>query len=148
MGTVVREYIPEDYMRMERRKFDLITFQNFTNPNAVATNLAKGIAFTILADDDVVACGGILPLWNRVGEAWVVTSPLVVNYPVLFAKTVYRKLLAIIEMLNLERVQTTVDVGHEVSLNWVEWMGFEQEGLMKKYIGGRDFYRYALIRGK
>jgi len=47
MATIVREYIPEDYMQIDRRKFDLVTFQNFTNRPAVANNLAKGIAFTI-----------------------------------------------------------------------------------------------------
>lgn len=147
MTPVLREYIPEDYMRIGRREFDLVTFQNFINPNAVATNLAKGIAFTGLVNDDVMACGGILPLWKGVGEAWVVTSPLVVSYPTFFAKTIYRKLLAIVEILRLERVQTTVDAEHTVSLGWVEWMGFKQEGLMERYIGGRDFYRYARVRG-
>jgi len=50
--------------------------------------------------------------------------------------------------MDLERVQTTIDAEHEVSKAWAERMGFVNEGLMRKYIAGRDFYRYALIREK
>jgi RimJ/RimL family protein N-acetyltransferase len=50
--------------------------------------------------------------------------------------------------MDLDRIQTVVDAEHTVSHKWVERMGFKNEGLMRKYLGGRDFYRYALIREK
>ena len=144
----VRRYTPDDYMRISRRRFDMITFLNFPNPREVANNLAKSVAFTGLIDEEIVVCGGVLPYWKGVGEAWVVSSTLVERYPIFFAKTVWRRLELIIEIMDLERVQTTIDAEHEVSMRWAERMGFVREGLMRKYIAGRDFYRYALIREK
>lgn len=143
----VREYRPEDYMIIQRRRFDSLTFMNFPNPELIAKSLLRGPAYTI-TNGVPVACGGILPLWEGVGEGWIVTSPLVEKYPYTFAKTVWRETERLIRSLNLDRIQTVVDAEHTVSQIWVERMGFENEGLMKKYLGGRDFFRYALIREK
>jgi len=143
----IREYRPEDYMIIQRRYFDSLTFMNFSNPKAIAINLTKGIAYT-LTNGTPIACGGVMPLWEGVGEGWVVTSELVERYPLTFAKTVWRKMKEIIDEMDLVRVQTLVDAEHTVSMKWVERMGFENEGLMRKYLGGRDFYRYALLREK
>jgi len=143
----IREYRPDDYMVINRRHFDSLTFLNFPKPYAIAVNLLKGKAYTI-TNGQPIACGGILPLWNRVGEGWVVTSHLVEQYPIIFAKTVWRATKRLIESMDLDRIQTVVDAEHTVSQKWVERMGFKNEGLMKKYLGGRDFYRYALVREK
>jgi hypothetical protein len=141
----IREYRPDDYMVIHRRHFDSLTFLSFPNPDAIAKNLLKGPAYTI-TNGVPVACGGILPLWKGVGEGWVVTSALVEKYPIVFAKTVWRATVKLIKSMDLDRIQTVVDAEHTVSQIWVERMGFKNEGLMRKYLGGRDFYRYALIR--
>jgi len=143
---VIRPYIPEDYMKIQRRHFDSLTFMNFPNPKLIGENLARGPAFTGVAPEGIVASGGILPLWKGVGEAWVVSSELVNFYPLTFAKVIWRKLKELIENNHFERVQTTVDKDHLVSQKWVERMNFEKEGLMRKFLGGRDYYRYALIK--
>jgi hypothetical protein len=145
MEIKVREYKAEDYMTINRRHFDSLTFLNFPNPKAISLNLLKGKAYTI-TNGQPVACGGILPLWNGVGEGWVVTSPMVEKYPILFTKTIWRATYRLIESMDLDRVQTVIDAEHTVSQKWAERMGFKNEGLMRKYLGGRDFYRYALVK--
>jgi len=142
----IRQYVPEDYMKIQRRKFDMLTFLNFPNPKILARNLMRGPALTGFSDGEIIACGGIMPLWKGVGEAWVVTSPLVLKCSFSFVKVILRKLPIFSNILELERVQTTVDVEHTTSIKWVERMGFVREGLMHKYINGRDYYRYALIK--
>ena len=142
----IRAYKEDDYLNIQRRHFDALTFMNFPKPELIAKKFTKGIAYTIEAPEGLVASGGVIPLWKGVGEAWVVTSELVETYPVLFAKTVWRKLLEIISANGIERIQTTIHKDHIVSQRWVERMGFENEGLMKKYLGGEDYYRYALIK--
>jgi len=146
IGFELREYRVEDYMRIMRRKFDLVTFKNFTDPEQAGRNLLKGPGFTGLMDGEIIASGGVVILWKGVGEAWVVSSPLVEKYPLIFAKTIARKLREIIRESGLVRVQTMVDAEHIVSQRWIERMGFVQEGLMRKYLQGRDFWRYALVR--
>lgn len=148
MGVELRDYKSEDYMTIKRRHFDSLTFLNFPNPKLIAENLTKGPAFTAFNDGEIVACGGIMPFWKEVGEAWVITSPLVSQYPLFFAKTVWRKLRDLIKSMNLERVQTMVDAENIISQRWVERMNFKNEGLMRKYLGGRDYIRYALIKEK
>jgi len=140
----IRKFRVEDYFEIERRKFDMLTFLNFPNPKAIATNLARGKAFTMVNSENIIASGGILPLWKGVGEAWIVSSDLVKHHWLSFARAVLLNLKKMEP--EFERVQTTVDAEHEVSMKWVEWMGFRKEGLMKKFIGGRDYWRYARIR--
>ena len=144
--TEIRKYKPEDYMAIQRREFDLITFLNFPDPREIAENLANGVAFTGIVDGELITCGGIMKVWEGVGEAWIVSASSVDHYPFTFAKIVVRGLRDIIKELKLERVQTTVDSKYLVSQKWLEWMGFVNEGRMRKYINGRDFFRYALIK--
>jgi hypothetical protein len=143
---IIRRYEPGDYLSIERRHFDALTFMNFPKPELIAKRFTRGPAYTIVASEGLVASGGILPLWKGVGEAWVVTSELVDTYPLLFAKTVWRKLYEIINGNGIERVQTTIHKDFIVSQKWAERMGFKNEGLMRKYLGGEDYYRYALVR--
>jgi hypothetical protein len=141
----LRQYRPEDYMTIQRRHFDSLTFLNFPDPNAIARNLSRGPAFT-LTNGIPIACGGVLPLWKGVGEGWVVSSPLVEKHSFLFARTAWRKIMELVETMDLVRLQTLVDAEYRVSRRWVERMGFVNEGVMRKYLGGRDYIRYALIR--
>jgi hypothetical protein len=142
----VRTYREKDYLTIQRRYFDSLTFMNFPNPELIAKKFTRGIAYTIEAPEGLVASGGVIPLWKGVGEAWVVTSDLVEKYPIFFAKTVWRKLHEILDVNGIERVQTTIHRDHMVSQRWAERMGFENEGLMRRFLGGEDYYRYALIK--
>lgn len=141
----LRAYKPEDYLDIQRRHFDNLTFLNLPNKNAIAKNLMNGPAYTLF-NGQPIACGGIILLWKGVGEGWAITSPSVERHQIVFARTIWKYLESIIKEHKLERVQTIVDAEHKMSQKWVERMGFHKEGLMSKYIGGRDFYRYALIR--
>ena len=142
----VRKFRVSDYFEIDRRSFDMLTFLNFPNPSAIAKALADGMAYTIVNSKHLVASGGVVPSWKGVGEAWLVSSPLVQEHKIFFLRTVQAELNKMIEEGNFERVQTTVDAEHLVSIKWVKWMGFENEGLMRKFIGGRDFWRYARVR--
>lgn len=143
---MLRRYRASDYLNIHRRKFDLYTFLNFPDPERVAKELSRGPALSLVCDTGIIACGGILPLWRRVGEAWMVTSSMVEKHPLLVIRKLLKAFLEIIENYRFERVQTTIDVENEKSIKLAEWLGFKNEGLMKKYIGGRDFYRYAWIK--
>jgi len=140
----LRKFKPEDYLEIERRKFDMLTYLQFPDSKEVASRLAKGIAYTLVNSKSIVASGGILPFWKGVGEAWMVTSGLVPEYGMSFAKTVLKMLNEYAQ--GYDRIQTMVDAEHKVSLRWVEWMEFRNEGLMRKFIGGRDYYRFARVR--
>ena len=109
-----------------------------------------GRSFTGLRGGTVVACAGIVPLYRGVGEAWLAFSEaFIVDRPSRLWALVYR---AIGEGLDaaltdgFHRIQTAIPVGFEQGHAWARRLGFEEEGLMKKYgPDGHDFIRYGRI---
>jgi len=133
-------------LTIARRRFDNVTFLNLPDPRAIARTFTKGESYTAFDSTDIIVCAGILPLWRNVGEAWMATSPLIEKYKIFVAKNIRKIFKEIIFNLQLERVQTFVDSENMASINLVERLGFKKEGLMRKYIGGRDFIRYAWVK--
>jgi len=143
--VIIRKYVPDDYKKINRRNWDKISEARFPDKDVVAINLSRGYAYTMVCDEGIVACGGIIPLWKGVGEAWAITSELLNMYRLSFAKAARKLVDTAIKELELERIQAVVIEGHKDSIKWVEWIGFEEEGLMRRYIDGRN---YALIKDK
>lgn len=141
----IRKYVPQDYLEIQKRNFDALALLEFPDLNAMAWSFTRGPAFTMV-NGDIIACAGILKLWKGVGEAWVLTSPLVEQHKVAFGRAVLKIMNRLMDELEIERLQAMVDAEHKVSQNWLIWMGFMPEGIMKKYLGGRDFIRYAKVR--
>ena len=48
------------------------------------------------------------------------------------------------DLYKLQRVQATVLKENKKAIKWIEFLGFEREGLMRKYVGG-DHYLYARV---
>lgn len=98
------------------------------------------------SDGQIIACMGLLSLWSGVSEAWVVTSPLAVRYPVLLYRTVNKYLWSTIRSLGLRRVQAVVRKDFYTGHAFLQSLGFRPEGLMPRYgNGGADCVRYALL---
>jgi hypothetical protein len=144
----IRRFQPGDYETIVRRDFDEITYAALRALTGTAQHLAtSGPAFTIVAGDEIMACGGVVKFWEGVGEAWMMGSPLIERYKISFAKRAARLLNWVANDLHLVRLQTVVDAEHTVARTWVERMGFINEGTMKRYLAGRDFIRYARLEG-
>ncbi len=141
----IRKYTPSDYMEINKRKFDALAILSFPDPMAMANSFLRGPAFTMV-NDEIIACGGVLKLWKGVGEGWLLTSPLIEQHRVAFGRAALKTISRLMDDLKLERLQTMVDAEHWVSRYWLQWMGFKPEGLMSKYLGGRDFIRFAKVR--
>jgi len=146
MKPTIRKFKYEDHIKIVRRNWDAVTYAGFPNKERVAKNLERGPAYTMEVDGEIVGCGGIMPLWKGTGEGWIVTSELVPKYKKSVVIAIYYGLMKLMNDLKLERVQTIVLKEHMVSRKWLEWMGFKYEGDMPKYIGGRTYARYALIK--
>ncbi len=138
-------YTEDHFFQIVRRDKDMKSFMGLPHPEMVAKMFTKGPGFAGLKNGEVVACAGVMLLWDRVGEAWAVTSPLVHEYASYFHKATKDHLAKIINQYRLERVQAFVDKEHKVAMKWAERLGFEQEGEMRKFFQGRTYYRYARI---
>ena len=113
------------------------------NPQAVEFLAKSGTALSAFADGEFLGCGGLQVFpWKTTAEAWVWAMPGVHDYPLFVHKIVARGL----KQGGIKRIQCTVKVGNDRAVRWVEILGFEREGLMKKYgPGGADFYMYAKV---
>ena len=107
-----------------------------------------GPCFSVFAPDgQLLGCGGVGMYWSGVGEAWLLLSARVSNYPVSLHRICSRALSRIIDDEKLHRVQAVVPQGHERARRWIERLGFCYEGLMPGY--GPDqswFERYGRVK--
>lgn len=104
-------------------------------------------AWTGVVDGQVIGCAGMVPLLPGVGEIWALFSDALPQHKVSMFKELKRHL----EHLHAQgypRLQTVVQHGFETGKRFVERLGFEFEGSMRKYINGETYDRYAKIGGE
>ena len=111
-------------------------------------NQIQGPAWSIMNGEEIVACCGVRILWEGVGEAWLVFSGGVEGHTIEATKIIRRYLRRIIEDQKLRRVQAFTSVNAPKSARYLEVLGFEKEGVLRK-LGrdGSDHYCYAIIEG-
>ena len=103
-------------------------------------------AFTLEDDDEILAVGGAHIMWPGVAEAWVLVSPSGKQHGRLFARYAKRRFEGMLKENSIRRMQATIHVTDEPAMRFVEWLGFEREGLMRKYgVEGEDYIRVARI---
>lgn len=107
----------------------------------------EGPAYSALDVDDLIWCGGVVILWQGVGEAWILCSNCINHY----IKELYHYTKAYLDVIiaeyNLHRVHASVLSEYRAGYRFLERMGFEREGLMHKYDWqGSDYYLYARIK--
>jgi len=104
------------------------------------------IAHTLMVKDTVVACGGCYIDDCGQATAWILTSDHIFNYAKSFFKTVKIMLQSAFDDYGAIRVQTLVLAENETSCGFVERLGFEREGMMRKCLhNGLDRYIYARV---
>lgn len=107
-----------------------------------------GPAITLWAEEGFpITCAGVAcGAWKGFGECWLVPSIHVKRY----AKSVYKTAVEFIadttEKLGLYRVQAVIMADNPVHVRWIERLGFEREGLMRKFGPNKeDKYLYARV---
>ena len=103
--------------------------------------------YTLLEDSEIVAMGGVHMLWNKVGEAWVMLGKDAKSKPRTVAKYADLMFDVIIHKNKLNRVQASIAVNDAKAIRFGKWLGFEMEGLMRRYgPDGSDYYRVARVQ--
>lgn len=106
----------------------------------------KTIGGTLVDGDTVLATGGVHMMWDGVGEAWTLVSPMLRNNGTVFARYTKRMFDDIIQTNNLRRVQATIHETDDVGLRFALWLGFKGEGVMHKYgMNGENYIRVARV---
>lgn len=132
---------------MDLREFDRRVFLSV--PSSTRELIAYergGYSWTGVVGTDIIAAGGISPIWEGVACAWLLSTPLVDKYQLFLHKTVKNAIKLVTEAKNLHRIETTILTDHVVSQRWAERLGFVREGIMRKFDSRKNnYFRYALI---
>jgi len=110
-------------------------------------NYAKALeipnfAYTAIKNDRVLACAGVLPIWEGRGEAWAMLAADI-GTDFVFIHNATRKYL---RECGIRRIEAVVDAQFRQAKRWVMTLGFEYEGWMKAYTpDGRDCIRFARV---
>ncbi len=108
----------------------------------------RGPAFTGVCGGRVLGCGGIVPLWSGVGEAWSVFSDEISGHGFWLHRTVKRFIRDAMLGMDLGRLQISVRTDSERNIKWAEKLGFHNEGRMPRYgHDGSDHFRFGLLGG-
>lgn len=104
------------------------------------------IGYTGMEGDAVLATGGVHPMWEGVGEAWLLVGKEGYEKPTTVAKWTDYLFQHIQEEFGLFRIQASVSALDLTANRYAQWLGFEKEGIMRKYgPDGTDYIRYARL---
>lgn len=102
-----------------------------------------GPCFTALDDGRVLACAGVIRMWENRGQAWALMSADSGRHFV----GIYRGIRRFLDMDETRRVEATVDSNFDAGHRLMRMLGFEREGRMRAYLmDGRDCDLYARVR--
>jgi hypothetical protein len=93
-----------------------------------------------------IAAWGMQVHWEGVASVWSEFSEVALTkYPLALSKNVRGHLNRHIKKHNLHRVQVMILADDDVSIQWIEWLGFHIEGRMEQYVKDQDVLMYARL---
>ncbi len=98
-----------------------------------------GESITIIYDGRIITCCGFIEVWSGVCEVWQIPSVYITDKPILFARIIKRYLDRLVETFKWHRMQTT-SLNDELHRRWMKWLGFEREGLLRRYSYDKQDY--------
>jgi hypothetical protein len=117
------------------KKIDVRLFRDEDAKESISKGVletwAKGPAYTLLIEDEIVLSAGIVLLgWNR-GEAWLSASSLISKYQKSSFKIIRGMLDFLAKKSGLKRVQTFTRCDSEISERFVRHLRFGFEGIAR-----------------
>lgn len=142
----IEQFEPEDVLDLTPREPDKTQTASVNLMERSRLYRQMGPCFTGFWNTVPVVCAGIIVLWPGLGEGWAYTSGWVWDHPVTFYRNFKRVMEHAAKEANLARLQVSVAENHFVSRLWLLRMGYQEEGLMRKYgPEGADYVRMARI---
>lgn len=111
-----------------------------------ARGFLGGPGYTIMVDEGVLLCAGMVWIWPGVAEGWLAMSPLMKKYPKTAAISTKQIVEHLFTYFPLRRMHFTPDAENEVNVRFAEWLGFTCEGRLRAYGPfGKDHFMYARV---
>lgn len=102
--------------------------------------------FTMFYNDQVKFCGGVVDIWNGMGEMWMILNKDLDGCKFEIIRTIRYEVDNLFDT-QYHRLQATIDCANDAAIRFVEWLGFKREGVLRKYSHDRkDYYMYARVK--
>lgn len=142
---IVRPFRPSDIAVLQIQQAQSYMRQYLSDIDARVLDI-KDLAWTGEENGHVIACAGVIPQWPGRAIAWALMSPMAGKC----FRRIHRSVSAFLDYNIRERfhrIEATVDVDFDRAHKWMRMLGFEREGVMKKYRpDGMDQVLYARVR--
>jgi len=144
---IVADYKPEHGQEILDGKMNKGAPQHISKYLNFAKSLhVPGQSFSAIDNGHLIACRGIKQLWPGVAEVWFLSSDKVHNHVRPVIKIIFKYLPRLIKEQKLVRIQSAVRADWPEAQRFAQFMGLENEGLMRKYgPDGTDYFRYARV---
>lgn len=147
--TCNKNLIPFEIEHLEQinmRPMDHDMFNMFGGDPEVFKICEKGYGATYTRDGKIIACGGVYPLWEGVGQCWMIASNNYKEHGLNVGRYMRLAIDTAQKQFGFKRVQGTTRADHGDAIDFLEWAGFKREGLLKNYgYNGKDHIMYARI---
>lgn len=130
---------------LELRGIEANLLESFEGGKAKAL-LGMSIANTLMQDGRVIAIVGFYELWPGVYELWALPSKYIYMYPTQYVRHMRYYVNCIFDNFGAHRLQTSsiADLVHD---RWMACLGFECEGILRKYGPDMvDYKQWSLIK--
>lgn len=139
---MIISFKPEHLAQISLQSWQEGARQDLANP-AYGQALAQHESGTVVLDGRVVACCGVVRMWEGRGELWGLIADDI--GPEGMRKLHYAA-RAWLRNATWRRLEAHCDAGFLQAQRWLELLGFACEGPLAKYTpDGRDCLRYARV---
>lgn len=144
MITVI-EFKPEHLLVIDIQERQKLIKQYATSAYGKLLKSA-GPCYTVITEDGtVVGCGGLAKQWEGRYLLWSILARQCAGSIFFKVNRIVSRFLAI-HSAEIQRIEVTVDADFPQARRWVESLGFNCEGLMKKFNpDGSDAYLFAKV---
>lgn len=112
--------------------------------NKIATFATMGLCYTLIVDNEIICCSGIVSPHTGVAEAWLVAGENFDKHGMIISKTIKNFLKWTQPFYH--RFQMSVLEDFDEAIRFAEFLGFEKEGLMRNFDSdGNNYYLYAKV---
>ena len=102
--------------------------------------------YTGLVDGKIMGVGGVIVLWEGVGEAWLILSKDILEMKIATYLCIKEMVERMISECNLRRIQAVIRTDYPQAIKMIEALGFKREGLLEEYLPDKcNAFMYAKL---
>lgn len=118
-------------------------FFNYFDPTYALSLKQVGPCFTAIHENRVLGCAGLVKQWENRAIAWALLSGDIGNEFI----RVHRAVARFLDLTEFDRVEAFVDADFDEGHRWIEMLGFEREGYMRRFSpNSNDSVLYARLK--